>query len=82
MEFLIKASETKKDYNLIDELTSSKEKIVSVIGRDFNKSVANIVGLVALMDDPDTSDQDVKDIHRYLSIEANNLHLLVKNICG
>ena len=82
MELSLKHRKAEKNYNLINEFTFSKEKIMSVIGRDFNKSVANIVGLVALLkDETDNSDQDINTIHQYLSIEANKLNTLVKDLC-
>ena len=81
MEFLVKSFEAKKDHRLADELVFSKEQILRIIGRDFNKSVANIVGLVSLLEDG-VSDQDFDSIRSYLSKEATNLHVMVKGICS
>lgn len=80
MEFLVNAFKTKKQYDLSESLIS-KEQLQRTIGRDFNKSVANILGLVSLLDDGGISDPDFEDIRRYLSTEANNLDVMVKNIC-
>lgn len=82
MELLINYPKVQKMNNHITELTTSNEKIISTIGRDFNKSVANINGLVSLLSDASASDPDVEIIHRYLSIEAHKLDFLVKDICG
>ncbi len=81
MEFLVKSFEAKKDHHLADELVFSKEQILRTIGRDFNKSVANIVGLVSMLEDG-VSDQDFEIIRSYLSKEATNLHVMVKGICS
>lgn len=82
MEFLINAPLTKKQYHLVNQLSISKEQIQRIIGRDFNKSVANILGLISLLNAGFNSDQDLEDIHHYLATEANNLHLMVKKICA
>ncbi|MGI4750722.1 MAG: hypothetical protein ACRYFB_08815 [Janthinobacterium lividum] len=82
MEFLINAPLTKKQYHLVNQLSISKEQIQRIIGRDFNKSVANILGLISLLHAGFNSDQDLEDIHHYLATEANNLHLMVKKICA
>lgn len=76
MALLVDYCKVKKTNTLINELTSSKEKIISTIGRDFHKSVANINGLVSLLKDVAASDPDAETIHRYLSIEANKSDLL------
>ncbi len=81
MEFLVNAFKTKKQHHL-SELLISKEQLQQTIGRDFNKSIANILGLVSLLDENCTSGQDFEDIRRYLSTEANNLDVMVKNICA
>lgn len=81
MEFLIKAFKTKKQYNLAESLIS-KEQLQQTIGRDFNKSIANILGLVSLLDENSASDRDFEDIRRYLSTEATNLDVMVKKLCA
>lgn len=81
MEFIIKPATSKKQHHLVEE-SVSKEQIRSTIGRDFNKSVANIRGLVSLLDEGFTSGQDLENIRRYLSTEASNLDVMVKNICA
>ena len=81
MEFLIKPTSTKKQQHHFVEELISKEQIRSIIGRDFNKSVANILGLVSLLEEGFTTGRDLDDIRRYLSTEANNLDVMVKNIC-
>ncbi len=81
MEFIIKPATAKKQHLLTEELVS-KEQIRSTIGRDFNKSVANIRGLVSLLDEGFTSDRDLDYIRRYLSTEASNLDVMVKNMCA
>lgn len=78
MELLV---ESKKAYNVTDEGSFRDEKILSRIGRDFNKSVANINGLISLLDDLNTSDPDFKKIQHYLSSEALKLQVMVKDIC-
>lgn len=82
MEFLVKPTDSKKEYNLTDELAFSKEQLLQKVGRDVNKSVANIVGLVSLLDDSNSKDLDFNKIRRYLSSEATNLHGMVKEICS
>ena len=82
MELLINYPKVQKMNNHITELTTFNEKIISTIGRDFHKSVANINGLVSLLNDVTAADPDVETIHRYLSIEARKLDFMVKDICG
>lgn len=81
MEFIIKPSPVKKHYHIAEELVS-KEQIRSMIGRDFNKSVANIRGLISLLDEGFTSGHDLEYIRSYLSTEASNLDVMVKNMCA
>lgn len=81
MEFIIKPATAKKQQRTTEKLFS-KEQIQSTIGRDFNKSVANIRGLVSLLEEGFTSGQDLDYIRRYLSTEASNLDVMVKNICA
>lgn len=80
MEFLVNAFKTKKEYYSAESLIS-KEQLQQTIGRDFNKSIANILGLVSLLDDNCTSGQDFEDIRRYLFTEATNLDVMVKKLC-
>lgn len=80
MEFLVNAFKTKKQYHLSESLIS-KEQLQQTIGRDFNKSIANIVGLVSLLDNNSASDPDFDNIRRYLSTEATNLDVMVKELC-
>lgn len=82
MEFLIKSFETEKERKVIAELTSSKERIIKSVGRDFNRSVANIKGLVSLLEDDKISEEDFKSIQNYLAAEAKKLDVLVKDICA
>lgn len=82
MEPVVDCNKAQKANHQINALTTSKEEIISTIGRDFYKSVANINGLVSLLNNAATSDSDVETIHRYLSIEAHKLDFLVKGICG
>lgn len=82
MEFLIKSFETEKEGKVIAELTSSKERIIKSVGRDFNRSVANIKGLVSLLEDDKISEEDFKSIQNYLAAEAKKLDVLVKDICA
>ncbi len=82
MEFLIKSFETEIERKVIAELTSSKERIIKSVGRDFNRSVANIKGLVSLLEDDKISEEDFKSIQNYLAAEAKKLDVLVKNICA
>jgi len=81
MEFIIKPATAKKHQRTTQE-SVSKEQLQSTIGRDFNKSVANIRGLVSLLEEGFTSGQDLDYIRRYLSTEASNLDVMVKNICA
>lgn len=81
MEFQIRSFEKRKDVNIIDELTASKQRIIKMIGRDFNKSVCNIIGLLNLLKDEDPASEDFKNIQKYLSKEASHLHTLVENEC-
>ncbi len=82
MELQIQLRKLNRQYPLADKLSFSKEKISKIIGRDFNKSVANIIGLVSLLDDTAISDQDFKTIQKHLDTEAKNLRLMVKDICS
>ena len=82
MELQIQPRKLNRQYHLSDKLSFSKEKVIKIIGKDFNKSVANIIGLVSLLDDTAVSDQDFKTIQKYLTTEANNLNLMVKDICS
>ena len=68
--------------NPVVENGNSKEYLVKTIGRDFNKSISNLNGLVSLLNDSSTSEADIEQIHLYLSIEVKKLRLLVLNICG
>lgn len=52
------------------------------MGNDFNKSVANISGLISLLNAGFTSGKDLEDIRRYLSIAATNLNMMIKDLCG
>lgn len=82
MELLIETNKVKKQDILVDEDLFSNEKIIKIIGRDFNKSVSNIAGLVSLLDDNDISEQDFKTIKNLLSVEAFKLRFMVKEICS
>lgn len=81
MEILTKPLENRKTFSLVEEIYTSKEKIVKLIGRDFNKSVCNMIGLIDLLKDEDPASEDFKNIQKYLSKEASKLHTLVENVC-
>ncbi len=81
MELLIEYK-AEKQHSLVEELTTSKERIMCTIGRDFYKSVANINGLISLLNDGSAADPDFKQIHSYLSKEASKLQSMVKEICA
>lgn len=81
MELIRTSVEAEKDHHLIDGRTFSEEKILCTIGRDFNKSVANINGLISLLNDLDIADPDYKRAQSYLSVEAHKLQFMVKDIC-
>ncbi len=82
MELLLEYPKPEKMHTVINETTTSKEKIISTIGRDFYKAVANINGLVSLLNDVSSNDPDFRQIHNYLSSEATRLQFMVKDICS
>lgn len=81
MELLLESNLSKKTLRSDNDVTIPIEKIISTIGRDFNKSVANIKGLISLLDNISVSDPDFKQIHHYLSAEALKLQYMVRDIC-
>ena len=78
----LEISPSTETYKLANKLEFARENVVKTIGRDFNKSVANLNGLVALLNEGDTSAVETKQIHRYLTIEVKKLKAMVLNICG
>lgn len=81
MELLLKHYNVKINTDIIDDLTFSKNQVINKVGLDFNRAVANMIGLVSLLDEEGTADPDFKTICKYLSIEAQNLNSMVKDIC-
>ncbi len=81
MELVLKHCQTEQGCNHFTELTSSNQKLLSVIGRDINKSVANLLGLIALLDEEGIADPDFKAIHIYLAQESKKLHFIVREVC-
>lgn len=82
MELLLEYPKPEKMHDLMNGPIHSNEKIISTIGRDFYKAVANINGLVSLLNDVTPNDPDFKQIHNYLSSEAIKLQFMVKDICS
>lgn len=73
---------TETYHHLVNETKISNENVVKTIGRDFNKSVANLNGLIALLNEGNTSEMETEQIHRYLTIEVKKLKAMVLNICS
>lgn len=81
MESLSENDQTGRAANSSTTLAAIQEKL-SQPGREFYDAVANMIGLVALLNDHNTSEPDLINVRQYLSVEAGKLAILVKGIRG
>ena len=81
MEFQYKNAEKKNEANIFGEITASKE-MMRVIGRDVNKSVCNLAGLVELLKDEDPAHEDFQNIQMHMNTEVTQLRRLIADMCS